>query len=229
MSIFIVEFFSKIHNNKRKSFFLIFFIIILLINFSVVFIPEASDNFEKFNFMFSGSKWYPKERNDLNELNNLSKVLKNNILMNENDSIYVLSSSIVLNDDILRNVYREKKDMTYIKILSASHIDKRDGFPSQFLSAKYVIIATPIQYHVRPTDQRVIGIIAEQILNQSNNISQSYKKLPYKFTLDNNVEVFIYEKVKPFNKSDLNALSHLFIDFYPDKKDIFTIKDYDFI
>ncbi len=223
ISFLIIGVFQNIDNKIIKSIFLIAFILMSLINFSVVLSPEASDNFKKIDLLLSGSRYYPLVRNDLGEINNLLNVLEKDLLKKENDSVYILSSSGIFSDEILRNVCRDKRnDAMCNNIYYTHHVDKRDAFPFQFLNAKYVIIADPIQYHLKPEDQRVIGIIAELILNHSN-IGKSYEKLSYRFVLDKNVEVFIYEKIEPFNKSDLNILSQLFISYYPDDKYRFKI------
>ena len=84
------------------------------------------------------------------------------------------------------------------------------------------MVGFPIQYHLRAEDQRVIGILADQLLNQKT-IGRSYKKLDYEFILDENVHVYIYKKIKPVQPSDIQDLSRMFQHFYPDRKDIFRI------
>jgi hypothetical protein len=107
-------------------------------------------------------------------------------------------------------------------ILPGYHVDKRDGFPYHFFEAKYVIIGEPIQYHLNPNDQRVVGILGDQIL-QHKKIGSSYERLPFEFSLDNNVIVLIYEKKFPVRKADIEDLSELFISYYPDKKPKFKL------
>lgn len=224
ITFLIIDIFKKLDTRIKKSIFLSLYIFILLINFSIVFIPEASDGLKKIDFLLPEYRYYPLVRNDLSEINNLLNKLDHNLLINKDDYVYVLSSSEIFNDEILRNACLDKGNPALCdKILVTNHVDKRDGFPLRLLYAKYVIIAYPIQYHLKPQDQRVIGIIADQIKNQSN-IGTSYNKLPYRFSLDNNVEVYIYQKVQPLKKSDLNTLSELFLNYYPDNKNIFTIK-----
>lgn len=223
ISFLIISVFQNIDNKIIKSIFLIAFILMSLINFSVALSPEASDNFKKIDFLLSGSRYYPLVRNDLGEINNLLNVLEKDLLKNENDSVYILSSSGIFSDEILRNACHEKGNPALCnKIYLTHHVDKRDGFPFQFFNAKYVIITNPIQYHLKPDDQRVIVILSGLISNQSN-IGRSYKKLPYRFVLEKNVEVYIYEKMEPYNKSDLITLSQLFINYYPDNKYGFLI------
>lgn len=158
----------------------------------------------------------------MNELASLVDMLENFARTKRDGHVYTVASSVVLNDDILRNacVSLGKSSELCGSILSASHVDKRDGFPQQFLPSELVIVAEPIQYHLRPEDQRVVGILADQILNQ-RGIGKSYRKLPYVVVLSENVRVFVYEKIHPFGKSDLENLSKLFIERYPDKKEIF--------
>lgn len=59
--------------------------------------------------------------------------------------------------------------------------------PKQFLSATHVVVADPVQFHLRPEDQRVVGILGEDILS-GKGIGASFERLPYEFSLDNNVQ-----------------------------------------
>jgi hypothetical protein len=159
----------------------------------------------------------------MKEINNLLDSLAT-LVKNNDGTIYVLSSTSRLNDEILRSACRSYTHTPAVckNILFAHHVDKRDGFPFQFLTARYVVIADPIQYHLRPEDQRVVGILADEILNQ-RGIGLSFRALNYNFTLDNNVKAYIFEKITPFRRSDLDQLSRLFLTHYPDKKELFTI------
>ena len=91
------------------------------------------------------------------------------------------------------------------------------GFPNSSLRLNMWSWGNPIQYHLNPNDQRVIGILGDPILQQKG-IGASYVKLPYEFTLDNHVKAFIYEKKFPFRTTDIEDLINRFISYYPDKK-----------
>ena len=67
-----------------------------------------------------------------------------------------------------------------------------------------------------------MGIPAELILEQKG-IGRSFEKLPYEFTLDKGVKVYIYKKVKAFNDSDLEALSGMLKAYYPLRENICSI------
>jgi hypothetical protein len=222
ISLAAINIYRTLNKKFLKTIFLLGYFFILLLNFAIVFMPKASDYFNKIDFLFPREKYYPLTRNDIGELHKVLDVMQR-LVKNDAEEIYVLSSSFTFNEDILRGTCSLDKHFSICKnILPAYHVDKRDGFPRQFLNARYVIVAEPIQYHLRPEDQRIVGILAEQILYQSG-IGLSYKKLPYEFTLDNSVKVSIYDKNKPFKQIDLENLSNLFITYYPDKRDNFKI------
>ena len=101
-------------------------------------------------------------------------------------------------------------------------MDKFEGFPQELLTARYVIVTDPIQYHLRPGDQRVVGIPAELIVT-GKNIGTSFVKLPYEFFLDGGVKCYLYKKIKEFDRSDLTMLSQMFRNYYPDRPNIYHI------
>jgi hypothetical protein len=204
-----------------KILFLVPFVFIYSINFSCTLIPRAYTYFERFTSPLLGMRYFPLVRRDIGVFNDLLTAL-NHLIQSKNDMIYVLSSSVILNEDILNNASRMYHMTIHNHILPVYHVDKRDGFPHHFFDAKYVIMGEPIQYHLNPNDQRVIGILGNQILHHER-IGSSYERLPYEFNLDDNVRVSIYEKKYPVRGSDIEDLSKLFISYYPDKKAKFKI------
>jgi hypothetical protein len=93
--------------------------------------------------------------------------------------------------------------------------------PRQFLDAAYVVVASPIQYHLRPEDQRVIGVFARELI-QGTGIGRSFQRLPDEFTLEGGVTVSIFKKNRPLEQADLDAIADEFQGYYPDKRDIFS-------
>jgi hypothetical protein len=200
---------------------LVLFVFIYFINFSCALIPKTYAYFERFNYPFSDVRHFPLVRKDLGAINDLLITL-DHLIQSKNDLIYVLSSSYTLNEEILINGSRLNHMTIRNHFLPVYHVDKRDGFPHQFYDAKYIILGEPIQYHLNPNDQKVIGILGEQILQQKG-IGSSYERLPYEFSLDNNVKALIYEKKFPVEKTDIEDLSEVFISYYPDHKSKFKI------
>jgi hypothetical protein len=224
VSILVITIFYRLKSLPAQSIFLTIYLLLLMVQFSVVFSPGSSDYFAKITPLFPKTRHYPLVRNDLREINALLDVLTK--LLEGNKTAYVLASSIIVNGDIVRNAClssHHKGDICE-KILISSDVDKIHGFPVNFLRADYIVLANPNQYHLNPDDQRVIGVLADEIRNPKN-IGVSYERLPFAFALDDNVTVNIYKKVRPLRKSDLAALEDIFLGFYPDRKDIFTIAD----
>lgn len=223
ITVFAVNLFAKLKTLVARASFLLAFILVFALQFSIVFLPGVSSSFAFASLLFSAGRYYPLVRNDIGEIQKMLDVLRDSF-KNEEDKAYVLSSSLVFNDDILKNacIDSHRPDVLCGKILNSSHVDKRDGFPINFLSAGYVVLGTPVQYHLSPADQRVIGILADDFIH-SKGIALSYERLPREFILDDGVKVSIYKKVKPFNPSELTRLQETFLKFYPGREDIFTV------
>jgi len=226
VSLFFVNSFLYLKTTLYKSLLSVGYLGIFAINFACVFVPNASGHLGNLESLFTYARHYPLIRNDTEEIGNLINVLKS-LTKTGDDSVYVLSSSYTLNEETLKNAcisLNQDNCDNALRVLRVSHVDKRDGFPEQLLDARYVLVGDPIQYHLRPNDQKVIGVPADLITRQES-IGSAFDKLPYEFMLENNVKVYIYKKRRPFKSADLDELSQLFITLYPDKRDIFKISN----
>ena len=206
--------FVKVKNPIFRYFCISVYLLVLVFNFSYVFFPSFAQHFRTIRIFLPQITYLPLVRDDMAEIRHLLKIL-NETAISENDRIYVLASSTILNDDILRKgCYQFKYDPKLCrKFLRTSHVDKKDGFPTQIFTANYVILANPMQFHLNPNDQRVIGILGDAIANQKN-IGSSYKRLPFEFKLDRGVNVYLYEKLKDLERSDVELLSRHFSQYY---------------
>lgn len=224
ISLLMIAILGRLPGLPSRSAFIAGYLVVLGIQFSVVFVPKSAGYLASFALFFPSARHYPLVRNDLGKMEGLLDALEE-ISHDGKQSIYVIASSIILNDDILRNACRDFNHPEDFcgSILHSSQVDKVHGFPRQFLSATYVVVAEPIQYHLRPEDQRVVGVLAEDVI-QAKGIGTAFRLLPYSFTLDNNVKVRIYRKVRPFEKSALEDLQRRFMSYYPEEKDLFIIK-----
>lgn len=217
--------FIHINNNILRFFFIFTMILLFIVNFGFVFSPSFDKKLPYIRSIFSNYRHYPIKRNDVNVVRKIYNTLANTIIKSNDNRIYVLASSSIFNDDILRNCVLNEPCPKNINdhILHTCHVDKRDGFPRHFLQAKYIVVASPIQYHLLPKDQRVIGILAEDILKREN-IGKNYKKLTYDFKLDNDVHVYLYKKIGKFQESNLQKLSKEFRKYYPDREQLYQIE-----
>jgi hypothetical protein len=108
------------------------------------------------------------------------------------------------------------------KIAFTNDVDKRDGFPVQFLTARYVVLTLPFAFHLPPQDQKVIGVLADELV-KGEGIGKSYDKLNYEFHLGDGSNAFIYKKTRPLDPNDLIMLSEQFIGFYPNNRAEFEL------
>lgn len=193
----------------------------LLASSAATFYPGAAIVSNILGSLVPQFRYYPLVRNDLDELEHLSDRL-DEVELGQPGDIYVLASSEILNSSILR-IYCElgpRRRFSCDHILNTNDVDKRDGFPRQFLHAHYLIVARPTQYHLRAEDQRVIGVLVEEVI-ESHGIGASFQRLPWEFKLDNGVKVWLFKKVRPLEKTDLDTLAEIFAGYYPDKRHIF--------
>jgi len=195
----------------------------LLAGSIIVFIPEAAPISNVLTGVVPSFRWYPLVRDDFKVLDSLLDLLFE-LESQQAGDIYVLASSYVLNDGIMRNYCRlGPRPLSFCdRIIYVNHIDKRDGFPRQFLDALYVVVTDPIQYHLRSDDQRVIGILAREVA-EGQGIGRFYQLLPGEFRLSEGVTARVYSKVHPFERSDLDALAAEFGRYYPDRRNLFII------
>ncbi|MGC2064073.1 MAG: NPCBM/NEW2 domain-containing protein, partial [Thermodesulfovibrionales bacterium] len=214
---------SSISNRAIRLLLTAFYLILVLVNFSLVFIPRTADKAAFLPSLFSSARHYPLIRHDLSELDRLVNKLDGLTTPNR-DSIYVLASSLVLSDDILRNAaaLHPGHDNFHQKMPVGSHVDKRDGFPSHLLSADYVVTATPLQRHLRTEGQRVIALPLSDI-EQHRGIGKSFERLDDSFLLDNQVMAYIYRRMAPISRADMESLEKTFVNIYPEHREKFRI------
>jgi hypothetical protein len=60
---------------------------------------------------------------------------------------------------------------------------------------------------------------------EGHGIGASFQRLPGEFKLDNGVTAWVFTKVRPFERTDLDALANEFAGYYPDERHIFSTVD----
>jgi hypothetical protein len=168
----------------------------------------------------SGGKCYPLTRHDLPEIRRLLAALEK-YTAQTSGGVYVLGSSDIFNSSELREANQSLGTDFRVNggILTDAEVDVRDGFPSQLLNAEYVLVSDPIQYQMRPQNQRVVGLPAQALLTRSN-IGNAFEKLTDTFVLDRNVKVYIYRKVRPVTMGELTAFEKHCESVYPHRPEI---------
>jgi hypothetical protein len=197
----------------------------LLVSFATAFFPVAASVSGRLGRLVPQVKFYPQVRNDLDVLSQLLGRM-DELELEQRGDIYVLASSVLLNSAILQNAckFDPKRRHFCDRLLDTNDVDKRDGFPRQFLHALYLVVASPTQYHLHAEDQRVIGVLTREVM-EGHGIGKSFQRLQGEFKLDNGVTVWLFAKVIPFQRTDLDALANEFAGYYPDKREMFITVD----
>lgn len=165
--------------------------------------------------------YVPLRRNDIDELHALRDYLLEKTGPEEKP-VYVLASSGVLNDDIIRCLDLPDSLLALPTLLLTNHVDLRDGFPLSFFSAEVVVTTDPIQTHLPAGTQEVVRYLAQQVQDETSPIGQHFRRDQRTFTLDGGVTVYIYDLVSPWLVSDLDPLREYFAGLYLDTPDLFA-------
>ncbi len=134
--------------------------------------------------------------------------------------VYVAASSQLFNSGILSMGCRDLQPTLCPHIAVTQDIDRRDGFPRGMLDADYVVLATPTQYHVRPEDQRVVGLVARDI-RSGQGLGRSFARLPGTFVLTQGISVDIYRRTASLPPEAVTALGAELAHAYPDMRSVF--------
>jgi hypothetical protein len=215
-----VVFFLRLFKKKPVSLIVSSLLLLYaLFNFLNVFVPGLDANIRPFQLAFAQGRHYPLIRTDFSELHRLTDTLSD-LEAGARGPIYVLSYSLLFNDDILRHFCLSQAGMGQLckEIFFESVVDKRDGFPKQLLAARYILVRSPIQSIER---QHVIEDLSADFL-YGGLLSKSFDKLPYQFSLDDNSLIYIYRKHSPVPDEVINTLSKTFQTYYPLNKQLFT-------
>ena len=190
------------------------------INYLCTFVPGIS---VKKGTQFFSEKYYPLQRNDIDNLKKLADVLKQQV-DSTNEHIYVSASGGILNTDILRKLYMPYEYDTIPNLDPSCEVDLRDGFPTEFLHAKYIVTTDPIQVHLK-SGQEVVKYLASKIQNETTYIGRHYQKI-YEIKLDDGYAAKVYEKRSEYTQEDLEKIREHFEKMYPGHDEMFRRKIY---
>lgn len=167
----------------------------------------------------------PRVRSDMEQIYSLRSQLKD--ITPKSESIYVLASSGVLNADIIAKSSLPSFD-TGLNIANVSQVDLRDGFSTNFFDSDCVVVCTPIQCHLDPSDQEVIRTLAKETLDSSSPIGKHFTKVS-EYTLDDGVKAIVLKKCDTFTSPDITYLQNIYNNIYPDYPELFNDKFEDYI
>ncbi len=217
--------------NFKKIIFAMFIVLSVGISFKVYFLRLATRNLHEEDitepsstllqiltpWVFPQHRMLPRYRTDINQILYIAQYIDKNVPQGE--YVYVLGSSETFNFGILQNVCLStgcSYEKIGEKILWTHDIDKRDGFPNNFLQADYVIVAEPLQTVVRPQDQQLIVGLGQQFL-AGQGFGRHFEKITdFHVTLQGDVTAKIYKRTSPISPESLLEVKNLLKSFYPD-------------
>jgi hypothetical protein len=225
-SFFLVRIVGMIKNVRLLTLGLGGLTLILILNFLTAFGPSKIGGPRKtYPEVFTNIRHQPLVRNDFHEIEKMLTVLTQ-LLTDPDDKVYVLASSDTLNGNLLNSSWMNFPQHRNIckRVLKTSDIDIRHGFPKDLMKATYVLVGDPIQYHMNPKNQHVVGVPAQMFLDQTG-IAASFEKLTYEFNLEGNAKFYLYKKVRPISDSDAAALSEALRQYYPDRENVYKLPE----
>ena len=107
------------------------------------------------------------------------------------------SADLMLDDPFRPGV--TASDLTWgsrLDVPHTPHIDSRDGNPTNLLlRAKYVVVATPVQYHLAPEEQRIVRTAVEE-LTEDRPMARDFEALPGTYALAGGARVQVYRRTR---------------------------------
>ena len=156
----------------------------------------------------------PRVRPDLPQVQALTTYL-NELTLEGRKTVYVACSGYTLNDDILDNAFWPERVRSLPGLAHPhSHVDRRDGFPQALLSADFVVVSTPVAYHLHPDDQQIVGVFSQR-LQDTSSLGRHYRTLR-STQLDGGLTAIVLQKTQGYTAADLAALRDTFARAYPD-------------
>lgn len=164
------------------------------------------------------------DRHDVEEMRQFVADL-NKLTEGTDKKIYPITSNGLYNGHTFSKLYMPD-DRDALRGMQVIHeIDLKNGFPLQFFDSDYVVIPEPLQTHLRDEDQSVIIKLAN-LITKPSPIAKHFKKIKEQtFHPETNgvssVTFSVYEKISPFDKSDIDYIEKIFVDLYPNNDDLF--------
>ena len=178
---------------------------------------KADQTLDKLNVLISAPFPDLRIRSDLDKIRNMADFL--NKTPGEYEYVYVLSNSVLFNDDMLRNAFFPEKNEGVANLLVADAYDYRDGIPEDFFQYYYIVVADPIQLQFGEENQKCVSILAEFMLNSEE--SDPYYRIVREYDLDNDVHVNIYQRIEQVPNSVRKIISGRYREFYPKNPELY--------
>lgn len=144
----------------------------------------------------------PQSRGDTDEILALKQKLDTTVY--DGDTLGVLASSFVLNEDILKNVQPSLgvKQIRDNYIVSLPQVDSRDRDLSALYNVNYVLVALPAQTHLAEGSQTVVTEAVRSFENYTD-IATAYIEIPECEAVIGDITVKLFWRVRDELPSDI--------------------------
>jgi hypothetical protein len=149
------------------------------------------------------ARYPPFVRGDYAEILRLLEHLRS--IAGPEDPIYVGGSSETINFDLLIHAERahRKRGQVPLLFLQPPQVDSRDWYPvEELIKARFVIIATPFQHHLPPSEQELVRVV-DAAFTEGWEVARDFVALPERFHLaervhpERRVEVTVFGRTRP--------------------------------
>ena len=186
-----------------------------LYNFMAAFIPKAS-------FLpgeLCADRYTALQRDDIPVLRSMAEDL-NELTEDRDEDIYVAASGVILNSGILSNLNLPEIGKAVPRLLPTHDVDLRDGFPTDFLTAGYVVAAEPAETHLA-SGQEVVSWLSQSVQDETSCIGKHYT-LIREYELDGGVRAKVYQKTGEYAEEDLQTIRDHYAALYPGQEELFA-------
>lgn len=182
-----------------------------LMNIMICFMPILR-GLNKYN-LFASRYYEVKIRDDLENIHNMTDYVNEIANLENGKWVYVLSSSSILNSDILRKSELPFNMNAIPTLYGTKDVDLRDGFPEELFTADVVIVGEPIQTHLPDETQEIITYLSELILDSDSYLGRHYDCVN-EFILHGDVTAKVYKRNSQYSKEDYLKLRKYFDGIY---------------
>ena len=197
-------------------------VLLLMFNFCQSYLLTLYNSLEIHTPPYFTSGYLIPIRKDINDIKNFVADM-NNLTSSSGKKIFAVLDSYSYNAHTLAKIYMPESFNAMPNLVGDGDIDLSDGFSTAFFDADYVIISNPLQIHMQTQDQQIL-FKPHELITKPSPISRHFKRIKeYKFSADGNsvVKFVLYEKISPYEKSDIDFVEKIFDELYPNQPDLF--------
>lgn len=217
--LFVTELLSK----KLRLFIMIPMIILLVINSLQTTVLSN----KKFEPLFTVTNWmygrmYPVVRITENKEGIIDLINYINANIKEFDYTYTIASSVEFNEDHLRNALLPNDLVGLHNLMTTRVYDLRDYLPNNFFYNRYVIVTDPVQLQFDESQQRVISVLGDFMLNYPN--IDKYYRLVKEIKINNDFNVKLFERIDNVPNSVRQEISDILKSYYPNEPKMYEFE-----